>query len=432
MLENLEGVAVVTDQPVTRPDPDEPRAILVDRGDDLGGRSADGADPLEMKSIGETRPSRQQEQQQQAPPSGGGFHGINIRCALALIALACFSACATPEPAENSEPEVKVLVAIPLDVKGQEDGADIVGNALAHSIIAGLSGVRDLEATSRLPFHKRKIAMLYDNDLGGDMPYAKALLREIAKLRLWGLGVQFSLECLEDEEFVDLLAAANCRMAFLGMESLHEPSLAAVAKRQNRVAKYRQQFAALRRRGILVFAGTMLALDGDTAEYYERLPGLLEEVDPAAIFLSLAIPIPGTPFHGQVEREGRILDLDPSHYDGDHLVLRPGNVEPVAVLEAAVTVKRHFYSWWNIARRWGRLMRTYLGDRRFLRRLMPALLLSFILWQLSAFQRKHARERAYPLLVEALAVAKGDRRDSSGNIATGQVRSLPGVAQMTP
>ena len=40
-----------------------------------------------------------------------------------------------------------MLVAIPLDVKGQEDGADIVGNALAHSIIAGLSGVRDLEAT---------------------------------------------------------------------------------------------------------------------------------------------------------------------------------------------------------------------------------------------------------------------------------------------
>lgn len=284
--------------------------------------------------------------------------------------------------------------------------------------------IRDLEATTRLPFHKRRIAMLYDNDLGGDMPYAKELLREIAKLRLWGLGVQFSLACLEDEEFIDLLAAANCRMAFLGMESLNQPSLAAVAKRQNRVAEYREQFAALRRRGILVFAGTMLALDGDTADYYQRLPGLLEEVDPAAIFLSLAIPIPGTPFHGQVTREGRILDHDPAHYDGDHLVLRPRNVEPVAVLEAGIAVKRHFYGWRNIARRWGRFMRDYLGNRRFLRRLLPAALLSGILWQLSIFQRRHARDRAFPLLAEALA-GRGTSHRPVG-IIHDRIRAQPG------
>jgi radical SAM superfamily enzyme YgiQ (UPF0313 family) len=261
--------------------------------------------------------------------------------------------------------------------------------------------IGDLTATAKLPWRKRKIAMLYDNNLGGDMNYAKALLREIAKLNLWALGVQFSIDCLEDEEFVDLLAAANCRMAFLGMESLNQSSLTGVGKRHNRVARYREQFAALRRRGILVFAGTMLALDGDTAAYYERLPELLEEVDPAAIFLSLAIPIPGTPFHRKVEREGRILDHDLAHYDGDHLVLLPENVEPGEVLKTAVRVRRRFYSWWSIARRWGRLLRSYLGNRKWPSRLFPAALLSYILWQLSVFQRKHGRERVYPLLVES-------------------------------
>jgi len=261
--------------------------------------------------------------------------------------------------------------------------------------------VRDLQATSRLPHHKRKIAMLYDNNLGGDLTYAKELLREIAKLKLWGLGVQLSLNCLQDGEFVDLLAAANCRMAFVGMESLNQASLAAVDKRHNRVTEYKQLFAALRRRGILVFAGTMLALDGDTREDYERLPALLEDADPAAIFLSLAIPIPGTPFHRQVAGEGRILDDDLAHYDGDHLVLRPANVEPGEVLAAAVRVKRSFYSWRSIARRWWRLMRDYLGHGRLRRRILPAVLLSFILWQLSVFQRQHARERVYPLLAAA-------------------------------
>jgi radical SAM superfamily enzyme YgiQ (UPF0313 family) len=261
--------------------------------------------------------------------------------------------------------------------------------------------IRDLEATQRLPFAKRKIAMLYDNNLGGDMAYAKELLREIAKLKLWALGVQFSLNCLQDEEFVDLLAAANCRMAFLGMESLNQPSLAAMEKNHNRVAEYREHFAALRRRGILVFAGTMLALDEDTAEYYDRLPELIEAVDPAAIFVSLAIPIPGTPFHRQVAREGRILDVDLAHYDGDHLVLEPARVTPEVVLEAAVRVRRSFYSWRNVGRRWGRLLRSYLGDRRFLRRIPAALMLGFILWQLSVFQRAHTRRRFEPLVAEA-------------------------------
>ncbi len=261
--------------------------------------------------------------------------------------------------------------------------------------------IRDLEASSKLPFHRRKIAMLYDNNLGGDMEYAKALLAEIAKLPLWGLGVQLSMNCLRDEELVDALEAANCRMVFLGMESLNEPSLLAVEKRHNRVSEYKDMFAALRRRGILVFAGTMLALDEDTAAYYERLPEMLEEVDPGAIFLSLAIPIPGTPFHREVEAEGRILDDDLSHYDGDHLVLRPRKVGPLEVLDAAEKVKRSFYSWRSIGKRWGRLMLAYLGARDFTQRLLPSLLLSYILFQLSMFQRKHAQRRFYPLLDES-------------------------------
>ena len=269
--------------------------------------------------------------------------------------------------------------------------------------------IRDLGATARLPFRKRRIAMLYDNNLGGDMAYAKALLREIARLKLWALGVQFSIECLEDAEFVELLEAARCRMAFLGMESLNQPSLAAVGKTHNRVARYREHFADLRRRGILVFAGTMLALDEDTVEYYEKLPELLEEVDPAAIFLSMAIPIPGTPMHRQLAREGRIVDHDLARYDGDHLVQQPTKVTALEVLTAAARVRRRFYSWGSIVRRWGRLMRDFLIGRRFLARLAPAAVLSLILWQLSVFQRKHARERVNPLLAEARRVAELDR-----------------------
>jgi radical SAM superfamily enzyme YgiQ (UPF0313 family) len=263
--------------------------------------------------------------------------------------------------------------------------------------------IRDLTATRRLPWTKRKMAMLYDNNLAGDLGYAKELLAEIAGIGLWGLGTQFSLNALRDREFLDLLQRARCRMAFLGMESLHQESLWSVNKRQNRVAEYREQFLELKRRGILVFAGTMVALDADTRRYYRELPGLLDRVDPGAIFLSMTIPIPGTPLHGEMESAGRIRTRDLSRYDGDHLVVQPVQVDDDDIYDAVLTLRRRFYAWPAVFRRWLRLAAVYLRGRKVLSRLGPFVLLTYILTSLSRFQRAHTRRRVEPLIARARA-----------------------------
>ena len=260
--------------------------------------------------------------------------------------------------------------------------------------------IRDLTATSALPFRKRKMAMILDNNFGGDMKYAKALLREIAELHLWAVGVQFSFNCLYDDTFVDLLVEANCSMAFIGLESLNQPSLLSVNKRQNRVHEYREQFVKLKERGILTFTGMMLALDGDTPEYYRQLPRKLESVDPTAIFLSISIPIPGTPFHCEVESEGRIRDENLAHYDGDHLVFEPKTVSRAEVLTAFRRVMLTFYSWPAIARRWLRLIGTYLFRGRSKRRLRRVPLLSFVFLKLSLFQRDRAKQKVSRVAAE--------------------------------
>jgi radical SAM superfamily enzyme YgiQ (UPF0313 family) len=256
--------------------------------------------------------------------------------------------------------------------------------------------IRDLTATQGLPWHRRRMAMLYDNNLGGDMDYAKRLLRRIAELDLWALGAQFTLNCLDDPEFVELLTAARCRMAFLGMESLYEPSLNAVRKRHNKIERYREIFMDLKQRGILTFSGVMVALDEDVPQYYRELPQRIEEVDPSAIFLSISIPIPGTAFHGQVDDEGRIFDRDLAHYEGDHLVFEPRHVTAEEVFEIRKRLMRSFYSWRNIARRWWRLMRAYWGARKARGRAFGSLLISYVLVKLSLFQRYHARRRVLP------------------------------------
>ena len=258
--------------------------------------------------------------------------------------------------------------------------------------------IRDLTATSALPFHRRKMAMLYDNNFGGDMEHAKRLLREIAKLDLWGVGLQFTLGCLDDPEFVDLLVDARCAMAFLGLESLNEASLEAVQKRHNKVRRFREQFAMLKERGILTFAGFMVALDEDTPEYYRQAPASLEAVDPSAILTSIAIPIPGTPLHREVAAAGRIVDTDLRHYEGDHLVFRPRNVTAADVLDAYQRIPAAFYAWGAVARRWWRLMRSYWSGRHGRHKVLWSLLLTGILLQLSRFQRVHGKRKVAPVL----------------------------------
>jgi len=254
--------------------------------------------------------------------------------------------------------------------------------------------VADLKATERLPFRKRKLAMLYDNNLGGDVEYAKDLLREIAKLKLWGLATQFSFDCLHDDEYIDLLAEAGGVTAFIGLESLNEPSLLSVHKKQNRVEEYKELFAKMKERGILTFTGIMLALDEDTPEYYQSMPERLEEIDPSAILLSIAIPIPGTPFHERVKAEGRLVDEDLSHYEGDHLVIRPKHVTREQVFEAFRTINSTFYSPRNIIRRWWRIVKGF-RERNPFRWLFRMGVATAVFIELSVFQKDHAEQRVY-------------------------------------
>jgi len=253
--------------------------------------------------------------------------------------------------------------------------------------------VRDLTATRALPWHKRKMAMILDNNFGGNLEHAKHVLRAIARLKYWAIGTQFSIECLRDDEFVDLLAAARCRMAFIGMESLNEESLEGVQKRQNKVPEYHTLFAKLHRRGILTFAGLMFALTEDTTQYYEKLPDRLDQVEVSAILPSIAIPIYGTPWYRQVVSEGRLCDADLSHSEGDHLVFQHPRLTEEQIYSAYRRVNQRFYSWFNIVRRWWRFTRQQRKLEGWSEFLLKLGVTAFIYFKISMFQRQHARQR---------------------------------------
>jgi radical SAM superfamily enzyme YgiQ (UPF0313 family) len=255
--------------------------------------------------------------------------------------------------------------------------------------------VRDLTATQSLPWHRRKMAMILDNNLGGDLQNAKALLRAIVPLKYWAIGTQFSIECLRDAEFVELLSQANCRMAFIGMESLNDESLAGVQKKQNKVEEYHELFERLHRRGILTFAGLMFALEEDTSEYYRELPERLDEVEVSAILPSISIPIYGTPWYQQVVADGRLLDEDISHYEGDHLVFQHPRMTEQEIFEAYRRVNKIFYSWRAIVKRWWRFFRQQEKRESIAQFLLKLVVTTMVYFEISIFQRHHAQHRVF-------------------------------------
>ncbi|HTY37136.1 MAG TPA: radical SAM protein [Bacteroidota bacterium] len=256
--------------------------------------------------------------------------------------------------------------------------------------------IRDLSSTKGLPWFKRKMAMILDNNLGGDIQYAKELLREVAKLNFWAIGAQFSIECLRDDDFVDALAEARCRMAFIGMESLNTASLAGVQKKQNKVEEYKNALEKIHRRGILSFTGFMFALEQDTTEYYEALPAKLDEAGNSVILSSISIPLYGTPWYRQVEAEGRIIDRDLSHYEGDHLVFTHPLLTEQEIYDSYRHVNMVFFSWNNIFKRWWRFMKLQSVQESLAQFILKIVLTSFIYLKLSVFQRHHAQHRVFP------------------------------------
>ncbi|RPI59817.1 MAG: radical SAM protein [Ignavibacteriales bacterium] len=255
--------------------------------------------------------------------------------------------------------------------------------------------IRDLTNTKGLPFIKRKTAMILDNNLGGSLTNAKNLLREIAKLKFWAIGVQYSIECLRDDEYVELLSKANCRMSFLGMESLNEESLRDVEKKQNKVEEYKEFFHKLNKKGILTFTGFMFALDEDTPEYYETLPQKLEEVGVNVILPSISIPIYGTPLHKKMVDENRIVDNDITHYEGDHVLFRHKHLTEEQIYYYYEKVIKIFYSRKNILKRWWKFISIQTFDGSIKEYLLKTILGSVIYFKLSIFQRHHAQERVF-------------------------------------
>ncbi|HJP30392.1 MAG TPA: radical SAM protein [Candidatus Latescibacteria bacterium] len=221
-----------------------------------------------------------------------------------------------------------------------------------------------------------KGVVFWDDNIGANLTYAKALFRELAPLNKWWTS-QTTAVSVQDDEFLELAAASGCKALFIGLESVNEPSLAEAGKKHNQVAAYGDLLRRFHSHGIAVQSGIMFGFDEDTPDVFARTVDAMGDIGLDSATVSLMVPFPGLPAYEKLARDGRIIDDDWRHYNGKtHVVHQPHNLTPDQLMSGYEWAKSQFYSpasitrrlaqsrtglWWNIPRNLG-YMRGITGE----------------------------------------------------------------------
>ncbi len=199
-----------------------------------------------------------------------------------------------------------------------------------------------------------KVIIFWDDNIAGDMEYAKELFRAIAPYRKWWSG-QASIQAGRDDAFLEAAARSGCKQLFLGLESISQRSMAEVHKGFNRVEDYAGIIRRIHAHGIAVQAGVVFGFDHDTPEIFEDTLNLLEETGVQNATFNILTPFPGTPLFRKLEAEGRILTRDWRNYNSrSEVVYQPKRMSRAELLAGFRYANDRFYSLPSMARRLSR------------------------------------------------------------------------------
>jgi radical SAM superfamily enzyme YgiQ (UPF0313 family) len=199
-----------------------------------------------------------------------------------------------------------------------------------------------------------KVIIFWDDNIAGDMAYAKELFRAITPYRKWWSS-QASIQAGRDDAFLEAAARSGCKQLFLGLESVSQQSMAEVHKDFNRVEDYARIIGRIHAHGIAVQAGVVFGFDHDTPRIFEDTLDFLEETAVQNATFNILTPFPGTPLFQRLESEGRILTRDWRCYNSrSEVVYQPKRMSRAELLAGFRYANNRFYSLPSMAKRLSR------------------------------------------------------------------------------
>jgi radical SAM superfamily enzyme YgiQ (UPF0313 family) len=207
------------------------------------------------------------------------------------------------------------------------------------------------EVVAEYASFRGRVVIFWDDNLAGDVEYAKELFRAIAPYKKWWSS-QADVQAGRDDEFLALAANSGCKQLFLGLESISQSSMAAVNKRCNRVHEYGEIIERIHSHGIAVQAGVVFGFDHDGPEIFSDTLDFLEAAGVQNATFNILTPFPGTPLFRKLEAQGRILTRDWTKYNGrNQVVYQPQLISASELLAGFRYANERFYSLSSVAKR---------------------------------------------------------------------------------
>ncbi len=139
-----------------------------------------------------------------------------------------------------------------------------------------------------------------------------------------------SMNVAEQDEALQYMAEAGCRMIFLGIESELIDQLESANKKQNiriGVENFQKVYDKIHSYGMAVLGAFIYGLDTDTAETIANRTTYILDSDIDTVQASILTPLPGTPLFERMKADGRLIynnfPEDWAHYDFVEVVYQP-------------------------------------------------------------------------------------------------------------
>lgn len=158
----------------------------------------------------------------------------------------------------------------------------------------------------------RWFTFVVDDNMTADRRKIKEVLREVTKFQEnkgypFNFYTEVDLGIAKDEELLNLLYRAGFNRVFIGIESIEEPVLVAMNKRQNLGVDIGEEVRRIHQHGIEVSAGFIMGYDQDPPDVGDRLFNFCQENGIVLAMAGILIAMEGSLLYERLKEEGRLL-----------------------------------------------------------------------------------------------------------------------------
>lgn len=209
------------------------------------------------------------------------------------------------------------------------------------------------EIVEELKGLRERYVFFVDDNIVGDPAGARELFEAIAPLGIQWMS-QGSLHALKDDELVRAMARSGCMGLLIGFESLDARNLAAMGKRVNQAADYRDVLRRLRAAGVFVYGTFVFGYPHDPAESFAATVRFAREQKMFLAAFNHLVPFPGTPLYRDLAENGRLTYPQwwlHDDYRFGQVPFRPEALSAGQIETGCHGARRDFYTWWSMALR---------------------------------------------------------------------------------